>query len=302
MINFKKIVILSLVSYTCLASDVVTVMPSLSLIKYDSSSSKSLKDSAFILGVETTIKKQNYLLDLTYNYTNIEYKAPVDLQNLGVHDLAMIGNLNYLNYLLKVGVHYIRSGENVGFRDLGTGYVGIAGLQGSNYFSENKLTYGLDTYYSVYPTAHNEETTASTLLIDIMQVTPYVKYSMILNPSLRNDVSFKVNAIASTQYKDPGYLSYKFKDTLVYKNYYAILNIRRGEMKSGVTEGGSKVINTKDLYKDAYELRAGYYVMEDLAVDLSYGINYYQEYNAATLALLPEGKSSVGMISLSYNY
>jgi hypothetical protein len=136
----------------------------------------------------------------------------------------------------------------------------------------------------------------------MMQFTPYIQYSLTLNPSLRNDMSFKVNAIASTQYKDPGYLSYEFSDTLVYEDYYAILKVCGGEMKSGVTEGGNKVINTKDLYKSSYNLRAGYYFMQDLAVDISYGINYYQEYNAATLTLSPEGQNSVGMVSLSYDY
>jgi hypothetical protein len=301
MTNLKKLLLLTLVTSNCLLAD-VSVMPFIGAIKYDNSLIKSLKDNSVFLGLEADISKHNYLLEANYKYSNIKYKDTLNLQSLIQHDLSMIYTSIHPSYALKIGGHYINNNESTNFRDLGTGYIGIAGLEGYNSFNQMKLSYGLEAFYSVYPTAHSDTSTAYTLLIDVVQFTPYLKYSLVLNQSLRNDISFKVNAIASTQYKDPGYLSYEFTDTVVYDKFYAILKVFTGEMKSGVKDGGVTVMNTKDLYTSAYDFKAGYYLSPTLALDFSYGVNYYQEYNAATLTLSPEGQNSVGMISLSYDY
>jgi len=302
MPDLKKIVIIGLVSLNTLSADVVSLVPYLGAIKYDNSLTKSLKDSGSFIGVQASVNDNEYLLETAYSYKNISYKDSLNIQNLKQHDLSLMITSKCSAYSLKIGAHYINSNEVNSFKDLGTGYIGIAGLEGSNLFDKDKLTYGVEAYYSVYPDAHNETTTAATQFIDIVQFSPYLGYSMVLSSRLRNDAVFKVNAIASTQYKDPGYLSYDFKDTVVYGNLYAILKVFGGEMKSGVKEGGFDVYNTKDLYTGSYEIKAGYYLAPTLAVDFSYAVNYYQEYNAATLKLSPEGYNSVGVVMLSYGY
>jgi len=302
MSSLKKIVIASLVSLTYLSADVLTLIPYIGAIKYDNSLTKSFKDNASFLGLETSIGDNGYLLEVAYRYTTINYKESLNLQNLKQHDLSMVYNAKYSSYALKLGAHYINNNEATSFKDLGSGYIGIAGLKGYDYFDEDKFTYGVDAYYSVYPDAHDDTTSSYTQLIDIVQFTPYIEYSMVFNPSTRNDVTLKVNAIASTQYKDPGYLSFELQDTFVYENFFAIAKVFGGEMKSGVIDGGVQVINTKDLHTSSFSGKVGYYIAPTLALDVSYAMNYYQEYNAATLTLSPEGQNSVGIVSLSYSY
>lgn len=302
MSSFKKIVIISLVSFNCLSADVLGLMPYIGTIKYDNSSSKSLKNDASFLGLEASVGDKEYLLEAAYRYTNISYKDSLNIQDLKQHDLTMIYHAKYSSYALKVGAHYINNNEATSFKDLGSGYIGIAGLEGYNFFDEDKFTYGVDAYYSVYPYAHDDTTSSYTQLIDIVQFTPYVEYSMVVNPSVRNDLSLKLNAIASTQYKDPGYLSFELSNTFVYENFFAVVKIFAGEMKSGVVDGGLQVINTKDLYTSSYSAKVGLYLAPTLALDASYTMNDYQEYNANTLTLAPEGHNSVAIVSLSYSY
>ena len=283
-------------------ADVVSVTPMIGKIQYDDSLSKSLKNDASLLGLRTKITNKSYIFDIAYSYSDIKYKESQNIDDLNQHDLSLIYISKNSKYALKIGGHYINNNESDTYKDLGTGYIGIAGLEAYQSFNQVKFTYGVEAYYSVYPTAHSDKSTAYTLLIDVVQFTPYLKYSLVLNQSLRNDLSFNINAIASTQYTDPGYLSYEVKDTLVYRNFYAVLRAFVGEMKSGVKEGGLEVMNTKDLYTSAYSLKVGYYLSPTLALDFSYGINFYQEYNAKKLLLSPEGHNSKEIVSLTYSY
>jgi len=302
MHNLKKIILIGLLSHSCLLADEVSVTPYMGKIKYDNALSKSLKDDASFLGLDTSISDNNYVLDIAYHYININYKKSLSLGDIRQHNLSMIYTSKYSDYALKVGVHYLNSNEPESFRDLGTGYVGIAGIEGYSFFDEDRFTYGTDAYYSVYPSAHSDLTTAATLLIDVVQFTPYLEYSAVLSQSLRNDLSVKLNAVLSTQYKDPAYLSFEVSDTFVYRNFYTIVKVFGGEIKSGVLKGGLEVMNTKDLYTSSYEGQMGYYLSPTLALDISYTMNNYQEYNAGTLTLSPKGYNSIGRVSLSYSY
>ena len=302
MSNIKKMIIASLVSFSCLSADVFSLTTHIGTIKYDDSLTKSLKDDGSFLGLHTSIGDKEYLLEAAYSYTNISYKNSSDIQNLRQHDLSMIYTAKYSSYTLRVGAHYINNNEATSFKDLGSGYIGIASLEGYNFFDEDKFTYGVQAYYSIYPNAHDDTTKAYTQLIDIVQFTPYLEYSMVFNPSIRNDIALKLNAIAVTQYKNRGYLSFELSDTFVYENFYIVLKAFGGEMKSGVVDGGLEVINTKDLHTSSYSAKMGYYLTPTLALDASYAINYYQEYNAYTLTLAPEGHNRVAMVSLNYSY
>jgi len=298
----KKIVISSILLITSLLADTVMVSPYIGGIKYDNALSKSLKNKATVGGLDITTGSEDYLLQASYRYSNTSYKDSLKLTDLVQNDFSLIYNTYNKSYMLKVGAHYISNNESVAYKDLGSGIVGIVGISGFNWFKKDKLTYGIDAYYSIYLSGHDDTTNITTQVVDIMQFTPHISYSNVMSNTTRNDIELRINLIAATLYKDKGYISYEFSDTFVYKSFFTTLKYIGGEMKSGVVDGGLRVFNTKDLYTNTLSAKVGYYILPTLAVDASYGFFNYQEYDAKNLLLLPSGLNTVGYISISSKF
>lgn len=196
----------------------------------------------------------------------------------------------------------MNNNEKGAIKDLGDGYIAIAGVEGYKWFGYNKLTYGVDAYYSYYTDAFTETSLVATTNVGVLQISPKITYSKAININTRNTISLIANFINANDYKDSSYSSFEISDTLGYKKFYATLKYNGGEMRSGVKDGGFTVYNTKDLLKSAYTAKLGYYFTPKLEADVSYTRNNYQEYDAANLVLLPEGTSSIAVISMSYSY
>ena len=297
----NKLILASLSIASIAMADVSTITPYAGAIEYDSSTSSSLKDNAKFGGIYTSVGNLNYLFELAYSYTDIKYKNAT-LENLQQHDITMKYGKYYKNFTWNAGLHYINNNEKETYRDLGDGYVAIIGLDGYRWFGYDKLTYGVDVYYSRYADAHNDTSLTNTTAIDLWQFTPQIIYSKAININTKNTIALKANFIQANDYKDSSYTSYEIADTLGYKSFFTTLKFNGGEMKSGVKDGGLTVYNTKDLLKNAYSAKLGYYFTQKIEADISYTSNHYEEYDAAYLRLLPEGSSSIAVISMSYSY
>ena len=297
----KKIILAGLLTTSAVMADVKTVTPYVGAINYDSSSAKSLKDTAKFAGLYTSVGNLNYLLEFAYGYTKINYKDGT-ITDLKQHDITLKYGKFYKNYAWNAGLHYVNNNEKGAIKDLGDGYIAIAGVEGYKWFGYNKLTYGVDAYYSYYTDAFTETSLVATTNVGVLQISPKITYSKAININTRNTISLIANFINANDYKDSSYSSFEISDTLGYKKFYATLKYNGGEMRSGVKDGGFTVYNTKDLLKSAYTAKLGYYFTPKLEADVSYTRNNYQEYDAANLVLLPEGTSSIAVISMSYSY
>jgi len=297
----KKIIVASLLSASAMMAGTTTVTPYVGGISYDSSSAKSIKDSAKFGGVYASVGNLDYLLEFAYGYTNIKYKDGT-IENLKQHDITLKYGKYYKDYTWNIGLHYTNNNEKIPIKDLGDGYVAIAGIDGYKWFAYNKLTYGVDMYYSYYANAFNDTSLVSTTSVKVLQVSPKIMYSKAININTRNTISLIANYIKASDYQDSSYSSYEISDTLGYKSFYASFKYNGGKMRSGIKDGGFTTYNTKDLLKSAYSAKLGYYFTPKFEADISYTKNNYQEYDAANLALLPEGSSSIAVLSMSYSY
>jgi hypothetical protein len=298
----KKLLMGTLLISAAAYADVATVLPYYGQVNYDNAPEKSLKDTSKFGGVYTSVGNLGYLFEFAYNYFDTDYKDTVPASNLKQHDLTMVYSKYYPHYMIKGGLHYINNNEKVTFRDLGDGLVGIVGVAGYTIDSTSKTTYGLDIYYSRYSSAHNDTTKTYTTSVDLWQFTPYIEYGHTFSENVGNKVGLKVNMIRANDYKDDSYVSYELSDTLTYKNAYLTLSYMGGDMKSGVRDNGFSVYNTKDLYSDSYSAKLGYNMTKNLNASINYTVNDYQEFNAATLQLLPEGKNTIIYAALSYTF
>ena len=298
----KKIVIATLLVAGSLMAEVVSITPYVGGIKYDTDINKTFKDSATFGGLYSSVGNLSYLLEFSYNYVKIKYKDSLAVDDLVQHDLTMRYGKYYTNFMYKVGLHYINNNEKDNFRDLGSGYVAILGVAGYNWFSYDKLTYGLDAFYSAYLNAHDDSSLNSTKNVDIVQFTPYVAYSKAININMRNDFSATAYIINASDYRDSSYISYEFSNTCVYKSFYTTLKYLTGDMKSGVKDGGMTVFNTKDLFTSSYSAKVAYYFTPALEADLTYSVNKYQEYDAINLLQLPESSNKIAVLSMSYSF
>ena len=298
----KKILLGSILVSAVLMADVSTFTPYFGTINYDNSNDKSLKDDAKFGGFYASSGNLDHLWEFSYTYLKIKYKDALNINDLKQNDATVIYGSYYENFMYKLGFHYIDNNEDESFRDLGSGYVGIVGIAGYNWFDKNKLTYGLDTYFSFYRHAHNETSLLNTQHINVSQFTPYITYTNVISLKSSNTFTLKANIISASDYLDSSYFSYEISDTFVYNKFYTTVKYSGGKMKSGVTDGGFTVFNTKDLMKDSYSAKIGYYFKPNLSVDISYTVNHYEEYNADTLQLLPEGRRSIALITVNYTF
>lgn len=298
----KKIILCSLITSSVLLAEVSTVLPYAGNISYDKSGEKSLKDSAKFAGIYASTGTLDYLMEFSYNYLDISYKDALNIENLKQHDFTLMYNKYFTNYMFKAGLHYINNNEDETFRDLGSGFVAIAGIEGYNWFNKNKLEYGVDAYYSSYGDAHDDITIDHTTTVSILQFTPFVSYTMVSSEKMSNKLTAKANIISASDYQDSNYLSFEISDTFSYDKFYASLSYLFGDMKSGVRNGGFTVFNTKDLYSSSLDMKIGYNFTPTLSLSASYAINRYEEYNAATLQLLPEGENTIAFLTLRYSF
>ena len=297
----KKIILAGLLTTTAVMAEVKTVTPYIGTINYDSSSAKSIKDKAKLAGFYSSVGDLNYLLEFSYGYTQINYKDGT-IPDLKQHDITLKYGKFYKSFAWSAGLHYINNNETGAIKDLADGYTGILGVEGYKWFGYNKLTYGVDTYYSYYRHAFNDTSRVSETKVGVLQISPKIMHSKAFSINTRNTISLIGNFIKANDYKNSSYSSFEISDTLGYKKFYTTLKYNGGEMRSGVKDGGFTVYNTKDLLKSAYTAKVGYYFTPKLEADISYARNNYQEYYATTLVLLPEGTSSIAVISMSYSY
>ena len=298
----KKIMISSILASSILLAEVTTVLPYAGNISYDKSNTKSLKDSAKFAGMYMSTGTLDYLIEFSYNYLDISYKDTLNIDNLKQHDFTLIYNKYFTNYMFKGGLHYINNNEDETFRDLGSGFIVIAGVGGYNWFNKNKLDYGIDAYYSSYGDAHNDISIARMTTVNVLQFTPYASYTIVSSDKMSNKLCAKANIISAGDYKESNYVSFEIEDTFTYDKFYASLSYLFGDMKSGVRNGGFTVFNTKDLYSSSLDMKVGYHFTPKLSLSANYAINNYEEYNAATLQLLPEGENTIAFLSLSYSF
>jgi len=297
----KKIILASVIATSALMADVKTVTPYVGTINYDSSSAKSIKDNAKLAGFYSSVGNLDYLLEFAYGYTKINYKDGT-IQDLKQHDITLKYGKFYKSFAWNAGLHYINNNESGTIKDLADGYTAILGLEGYKWFGYNKLTYGVDTYYSYYRHAFNDTSRASETKVGVLQISPKIMHSKAISINTKNTIALTANFIKANDYKNSTYSSFELSDTLGYKKFFTTLKYNGGEMRSGVKDGGFTVYNTKDLLKDAYSAKLGYYFTPKLEADVSYTYNNYQEYDANNLVLLPQGSSSIAVISMSYSY
>ena len=298
----KYLLLLSLLLQIYLQAEVVNITPYTGMMQYDTDNNKSLKESSHFGGLYISVGTLDYLLEAAYNYTTIKYKDSNTIANLKQHDIYLKYGAYYKNFSWKLGLHAIQNSEQEIYRDLGSGYVGIVNVDGYNYFSQSKITYGFDAYYSLYTKAHNDVDRNSTQAIAIVQVTPHLIYGQTLNSEMSNTTLLQANLQLAKEYQKSTYFSYEIEDTLYYNSLYAMFKYMGGEMKSGVLNGGMVVYNTKDLLQDSYSLKLGYYFTPNFTMDVMFGLQSYQEYDAVNLKLLDKGSSMSSIVSMSYSF
>ena len=277
-------------------SDVVTVLPFVSYIDYDKSSSKSIKDSSSYGGIYANIGNLNYLLEFSYTYLDTKFKD-TNINNLKQNDLTAVYGKYFKNFMFKFGIHYISNNEDKAYIDLGGGYIGIAGVAGYHWFLYDKLTYGVDGYYSNYADGNNT-TTITADGVTLYQVSPYISYSKAININTRDTLSVKLNYISTQDYNTKSYTSYEIFNTFLYKKFYNTIRYMGGKAKSAVFGGGFIVFNSKDLITQAIDVTLGYYFKPQLTLDFTYSSLKYDEY----FALLKDSKRDTYTITFGYRW
>jgi len=287
----KKILLGTVLVASAMFAKVSTIVPYAGYINYDNNQQKSIKDSAKFGGLYVSKGDLSYLLEFSYTYLDIKYKDS-SISDLKQHDVFLAYSKYYPKFMIKGGIHYINNNDNI---DLGGGETAIFAIGGYNWFGYNKLSYGLETYYSYYSDGKDENNLQKN--VGVAQITPYISYSKAININTRNIISLKVNYIYAKDYMKKNYTSFEVSDTLYYKKFYASVKYYDGEMRSGVKDGGMNVYNTLDLMKNGGGVKLGYYIKPRLTMDVSYDINNFKEHNLVT-----DGGNSVAVLSLSYSY
>lgn len=266
----KKILLLSAITATSLFGGVATVLPYYAHLKYDSDSAGSIKDKGDIGGVYFSYGNLKYLFDLDIGYTKIKYKNPA-IKDLKQTDITTTYARYFPTQMYKIGLHHINTTDN----DLGNGNTLFLGYGRYKFIKNDKISYGLDGYFSRYGSGYNENGLKKA--IKIYQFTPYFSYSKALNVHSRNNIDLKLNYIYSKDFNKNSYTSLEISDTYFYDKFYASLKGYVGQMKAGVKDGGHTVYNTKDLYKNGFGLKLGYYAKKNLSYDVAYNKNYFIE-------------------------
>lgn len=309
----KKIVLILLLSALRLSAEVITVVPFVGGMTYSDDSAKSIKESSSLGGVYANMGTLDYLVEFSFSYMDTTYKSDANLSKQEQRDVSLIYGKYFKKFMLKVGAHYTQTNDDV----LGNGIVAILGVGGYKTIGYDKLTYGVEGYYSQYENRLNEDFVTSATQTArrpssprggsgdesnqrIIQVSPYFTSFKSISATMSNDFSLKLNYQMADRYAQAKYFSYEVSDTFYYKSLFAKLYAYGGEMKSGIKDGGITVYNSLDLMKTGYGAKLGYYISSDLITTLSYSRNNYEEYKITDYG--SESTNSAIIATLSYRF
>ena len=285
----KKIVLMSSLVATSLFGEVATILPYYANIDY--ATNNSIKDKGTLGGVYMSYGNLNYLVDLDVASTTIDYKDPTLFSTLKQTDVTASYAQYFPTFMYKIGIHNINTTDT----DLGDGNTLITALGGYKYYGYDKLTYGLEGYWTRYGSGHDDNGVAQT--INIYQATPYIGYSKAIDINSRNNLDVKLNYIYASKFNTKDYTSLNVVDTYYYKNFYSAINGYTGRMKAAVQDGGHTVYNLKDLVKNGYGVKFGYYLSKDLNLDVSYNRNNFVENG-----FIDDTSNNIFVTSLRYSF
>ena len=293
----KKIVLIISLTMSLLHSEVIKVVPFAGAISYSDDSEKSIKESSSLVGLYTNSGTLDYLLEFSYSHLDTTYRSDENLSNLQQHDISLIYGKYFQDYMFRVGVHYTQTNDTI----LGNGIIAVLGIGSYKNIVYDRLTYGVEGYFSIYENRINENSSrSSSNLLGIFQLTPYFTYFKSISTTMSNQISLKGNFQVADSYAQKEYLSYELRDTFYYKSLFLELYFYGGEMKSGVKDTGLSVYNSLDLIKSGYSAKVGYYINTDLITTFSYGVNSYKEYRITHYG--NKAENSVAVATLSYRF
>lgn len=291
----KKLILSISVLTSALLADVSTVLPYAGSINYGSNNNKSVKDKANLYGFHYSIGNLSYLLDFDYSHIKTKYKnsATPDLKQ---DDVVLTYSKFYPTFMYKLGLHTINTTD----KQLDNGWTIITGIGGYKFYGYNKLTYGIDGYYSSYKDGHDENYVAKK--VKISQVTPYISYYKALSLNLGNTVTAKLNYQHSSNFVKKSYTSYEFSDTIFYKKTFTTFKFYGGKMRTGIKDGGFVVYNTLDLMKNGYGVKFGYHLSKKTTLSISYDSNTYREFDQSGTTITDDNTNSVIVASIGHTF
>jgi hypothetical protein len=287
----KKLLVTTTLIASALMAEVTTITPYGGTIDYGNDATKSFKDKATLLGAHMSIGTLDYLLEADYSHIATKY-IDTTIPDLKQDDITLAYSKYNAKTMFKVGVHYINTND----KQLDNGVTGIVALGAYKYFGYDKLSYGVEGYYSYYKNGHDENYLESKK-INIFQETPYISYYKSININWGNTFTLKGYFQQAQNYVKKNYSSFEVSDTLFYKSFFATLIYYNGEMRTGVKDGGMTVFNTLDLMKNGYSTKLGYYITKNAVASISYTQNTYTEYG-----LVVDNTNSVAIASLNYSF
>ena len=286
----NKLILGTLLTGSTLFADVTTLRPYTALLQYDSSVNVSANDKGNIVGMNFSHGNLDYLLELDYARTNIKYKVNT-VNDLVQDDITVAYSRYFEIFFIKGGIHYINTTDI----DMGDGITFMATVGGYQWQGYDKISYTLDTYYTLYKDGYNDAGIKSE--VSIVQLSPNFTYSKVINADTRNNIHVKLNYQVTKDYLQDNYFSYKIQNTLYYKSFFANIKFIGGEMISGVRDNGYTAFNTKDVIKNSYGMKLRYYFNPNNLLTIGYDVNNYQEYLA-----IDEGSFSVASFTYTYTY
>ena len=293
----KKIILGSLFIASFLVAEVITLSPYIGEIDYDSSSSKSEKDSGELRGIYASVGDLSYLIEGGLSYMETSYKnASMKKRNQSVktldqYDLSLMYSKYYENFMIKGGLHYISTNDD----QLNDGIILLAAIGNSKDIGIGKYSRGVELYHSYYSDGHDENYVAKS--ISILQVTPYFSFFTTINADNKNSIDLRLNHIITSSYVTKNYTSYEISDTYYYKSFFTTIKAYFGDMRTGVKNGGMTVFNTLDLQKSGYGIKLGYYIKKNADLSISYTQNNYREFEA-----VEDGVNSVVVANFTYRF
>ena len=291
----RKIVLLSFLTIATVFGDVTKLVPYYGYMSYSQDINSSIKDNTTLGGIYASVGDLSYLIEANYAYVQTQYKRELGFEDLFQHDMTLTYAKYFKNFMYKFGGHYIYTNDIV----LGNGAVVIASVGGYNFLGYDKLSYGVNGYYSFYLNGRNEENFSFTdsQTISVMQVTPYLSYFHSMGLYMSNLLSFELHYQYAPDYLQQTYLSYGVSDRFYYKKLYLELSAYNGQMRSGVKRGGVAVINSLDLQKYGASLSLGYFFNSSVVMSASYSKNVFLEY-----AQTQDGSNAIYLATLSYRF
>jgi len=265
----KKIVLLSIVLISSLLAEVTTIVPYSVYLDYGS---KSAKDSGTINGVYFSTGDLNYLTEISYSSTNISYRNS-NISDLVQNEATFIYHKYTKKYATKIGFHANSTTDT----DLQNGLTMIVGISSWKYYGYyKKLSYGVDYYNSYY--ANGQDLDQNATKVTVNQITPYVSYYQPLK-TVSNKISLKANFQSIDAYSgDTSYTSFELKDRVFMKKSYFEIKYIFGKSRTGISDGGMTVYNSKDLMTNTLSLKMGYYLNKKITLSGSLTKNRFDEF------------------------